>query len=124
MTQSSAQIQVGNRKPPKHTQFKKGESGNPSGKPGPAKTLRARVRLALSESLEKPTLELRVDTDSALEDVTRKLIRMANAGDVPSRRFLFALVEKLEPNEEPRGGEVTSDMVIARSRKLREHRRE
>ncbi len=33
---------VGRGKPPLHTQFKKGQSGNPSGKPGPAKLAKQR----------------------------------------------------------------------------------
>ncbi len=44
---------VGRGKPPLHTRFQKGQSGNPSGKPGPAKLARQRFQRALSASLER-----------------------------------------------------------------------
>ncbi len=43
---------VGKGRPPMHTRFKKGQSGNPSGKPGPAKLAKQRFQRALFVALE------------------------------------------------------------------------
>jgi len=42
---------VGYRRPPGNTQFKKGESGNPRGRPKGAKSLTDRLMKALSETV-------------------------------------------------------------------------
>jgi hypothetical protein len=50
---------VGRGKPPLHTRFQKGQSGNPSGKPGPAKLARQRFQRALYAALDGETAELK-----------------------------------------------------------------
>jgi len=42
-------FEVGYGKPPRHTQFKKGQSGNPRGRPSGSKNLKTLVREALKE---------------------------------------------------------------------------
>ena len=44
--------EVGYRKPPRHTRFNKGQSGNPKGRPGGAKNLST----LLSEALNEPVI--------------------------------------------------------------------
>src|SRR6516164_8153933 len=41
--------EVGYRKPPRHTRFNKGQSGNPKGRPGGAKNLSTLLNEALNE---------------------------------------------------------------------------
>jgi len=42
-------FEVGYGKPPRHTRFKKGQSGNPRGRPSGSKNLKTLVREALKE---------------------------------------------------------------------------
>jgi hypothetical protein len=53
MTTSSSDYAVGRGKPPLHSRFQKGQSGNPSGRPGPAKLAMQRFQRALWAALEE-----------------------------------------------------------------------
>ncbi|MGH6888724.1 MAG: DUF5681 domain-containing protein [Rhizomicrobium sp.] len=93
---------VGPGKPPLHTQFRKGQSGNPSGKPGPAKYLRKRLNVALREALEKPTQELAAARPTnALCAVARQLALDATFGRIASQRFLVELLDREVQATEP-----------------------
>ena len=50
-TAPDAPYAVGNKKPPRHTQFKPGFSGNPDGRPKGSVNLRTRVRQGLRKSI-------------------------------------------------------------------------
>ena len=49
MNADAAEYEIGYRKPPKHTQFKKGQSGNPKGRPKRSESFGQLVREALDE---------------------------------------------------------------------------
>ncbi|MGH6890089.1 MAG: DUF5681 domain-containing protein [Rhizomicrobium sp.] len=86
---------VGPGRPPLHTQFRKGQSGNPGGKPGPAKYMRKRFNVALREALEKPTRELAAARPTnALCAVARQLALDATFGRVASQRFVVDLLDR------------------------------
>ncbi|HEX4079106.1 MAG TPA: DUF5681 domain-containing protein [Rhizomicrobium sp.] len=86
---------VGPGRPPLHSRFQKGQSGNPGGRPGPAKQLKQRFHLALREALEKksPALEAARPADM-LAAMARQLALDAVAGRTPAQRLLLSLLER------------------------------
>lgn len=73
--------EVGYRKPPKESQFKKGQSGNPKGRPKGAKGVRASLRREL-ESKIKIREENREQHVSKYEAIAKRLIAAALTGDM------------------------------------------
>jgi hypothetical protein len=86
---------VGPGRPPLHSRFQKGQSGNPGGRPGPAKQLKQRFHRALREALEmKPqALEAARPTDM-LGALIRKMVLDALAGSDAARQRVLALLER------------------------------
>ena len=92
---------VGRGKPPVHTQFMKGQSGNPSGKPGPAKLAKARFRRLVHQALGKEKLRVRLsEPGTSLESIANRLVSDAACGHVTSMRLVLALLDsEIEENE-------------------------
>ena len=83
---------VGYKKPPRHTQFKPGKSGNPAGRPKGKKNLKTLLEQRLRKTVtivEKG----RKKTVTMGEVVVAKLIADAAAGDALARRDLIRLME-------------------------------
>ena len=86
---------VGYRNPPKHTQFKKGESGNPEGRPKGtlnmatvlARTLREKV--IINENGQRKVI-------TKLEAAVKQLVNKAASGDLRALRHLADLVVSAE----------------------------
>jgi hypothetical protein len=81
--------QVGYGKPPKHTQFQPGQTGNPNGRPRGAPTAdeilrREAARLTKIESGGK------VETVTRLEVVIRQLLKIAASGDLRAIGLVLA----------------------------------
>jgi hypothetical protein len=92
--------EVGYRKPPKHTQFKKGQSGNPSGK------RKGTLNLAtvLTEALNRPVVIVEKGektTVSKMEAAVNHLMDKAAAGDTYAFRVLSTLAQSLEDPAAP-----------------------
>jgi hypothetical protein len=94
---------VGKGKPPVHSRFKKGQSGNPSGKPGPKKAMRVQLKEALECALEAQPIDLQMAVpETAAAEIIKELVSAAMRADASSCRLLFQLIETMEP-EMPRG---------------------
>ena len=87
--------EVGYGKPPVHSQFKKGQSGNPSGKP---KTQKSLAHLLEEESAK----EVKVHEGGAEKTITKKelmvksLIAKACKGDLKSVKFIEDQLSNLD----------------------------
>jgi hypothetical protein len=94
---TSASYEVGYRKPPRHTQFQKGQSGNPGGRP----------RRSLAGRLEELALHEAYRTTVVMEDghampmpviqaVLRRQIESAAGGNVRAQRDILAMIRDIE----------------------------
>jgi hypothetical protein len=88
---------VGYGKPPIHTRFRKGTSGNPGGRPRGMTAGRANA-LALQEAYRRVTVREgdKVLTLPAIQAVLRSQVALAAKGNGPAQRALFAMVRAIE----------------------------
>jgi hypothetical protein len=85
---------VGYGKPPKHTQFKKGVSGNPSGRRKRPDTMAAVLQDALRETITVFQGGKR-KTITKMEAAVKRLIDKSIAGDMSAFRVLSVLTQVL-----------------------------
>ncbi len=90
---------VGYGKPPAHTRFKKGESGNPKGKPKGAKNLATLLDKTINERV-LVTENGRRRSISKLEAAVKQLVNKAAGGDHRSIQQLLGLVQLVEQRNE------------------------
>lgn len=88
---------VGYGSPPTHTRFKKGQSGNPSGRPRGKSQARAE-KLILKEAYRPVRIKEgeNIVTLPALQAILRGLVARAAKGDGPGQRTLIAIVQAVE----------------------------
>src|SRR5262249_39006275 len=94
---TSASYEVGYRKPPRHTQFQKGQSGNPGGRPrrSPARDLE---ELALYEAY-RTTIVMEAGHATpmpAVQAVLRSQLKSAAGGNVRAQRDILAMIRDIE----------------------------
>jgi hypothetical protein len=90
MMANDEKYEIGYGRPPAHTRFKKGESGNPSGKRKGARSLRKELEkffgtpIAVTDSGKRKQLLPEVI-------LMKKLFSLAAAGDVAAMRAFFTI---------------------------------
>lgn len=83
----SGSNEVGYGKPPKHTQFKKGQSGNPSGKKKKPKTLE-QLLAAEAAKTTVVTIDGKKQKLSKAEVIVLSLVRRAMQGEVKAAQIV------------------------------------
>jgi len=115
-----ADYEVGYGKPPRHTRFAKGQSGNPRGRPAGAKNLRT----LLSEALNETVL---VTENGGRRKVTKRqaiitqLVNRSATADFRALKILLDIVRDIEGQAEPTAPE-TSDFSEADEKVLEQIR--
>src|SRR5688572_3634551 len=89
---NSASYAVGYRRPPVHTRFKPGQSGNPSGRPKGAQNLKTLFDRILREEISLREGEVTKKITKA-EAILRGLVVGAMKGDSRSQMTVFKLAE-------------------------------
>ena len=82
---------VGYRRPPKHSQFKPGQSGNPRGRKPGAKTATQVLAGILGQKV-KVTENGKRRSISMLEVATKQLVNKAAGGDNQASKLLFSMI--------------------------------
>jgi hypothetical protein len=97
MSDQSDDHEVGYGKPPKATQFKKGRSGNPNGRPKGAKGVKANLRRDLETkiTIREGNREIKIPKAEA---VAKRLIANALKGDIKPVLELVKLDDELFGN--------------------------
>ena len=90
---NGATYAVGYKRPPEHSRFQRGQSGNPSGRPKDSRNFKTLLRQILNEqiSLQDGVNSRKV---SKREAITRRLIIGAMKGDSRDLHALFKLAEQ------------------------------
>jgi len=108
--------EVGYGKPPRHTRFKKGQSGNPRGRPNGSNNLST----LLSEALNEPVI---VAEDGGRRTISKRraiitqLVNRSAKGDLRALKILLDILQEIERRAEPASSETSfspsDDKVIA-----------
>jgi hypothetical protein len=108
--------EVGYGKPPRHTRFKKGQSGNPRGRPNGSNNLST----LLSEALNEPVI---VAEDGGRRTISKRraiitqLVNRSAKGDLRALKILLDILQEIERRTEPASSETSfspsDDKVIA-----------
>src|ERR1700720_3357740 len=92
MTESS--YPVGYGRPPQHTRFRKGQSGNPGGRPGPKRGLKLDFVGALSAALNGDVETLRqAKPERVVEAFARQVVLDALDGRVSAQRLVISFLD-------------------------------
>ena len=99
--------EVGYGKPPHHTRFQSGQSGNPRGRPSGSKNLKT----LLSEALNEPVIITengRRRKITKREAIVREVVNYSARPDLRAVRIVFELLRDIEGQSEPASPETSA----------------
>src|SRR5262252_2980473 len=105
--EKQSDYEVGYGKPPHHTRFKKGESGNPRGSSCGSKNLKT----LLSEALNEPVIVTengRRRKITKREAIVRQIVDCSATPDLRAVRIVFDLLRDIENQSEPASPESSA----------------
>lgn len=111
---SAGDYEVGYGKPPKHTRFRKGQSGNPRGRGKNTRNLKTELRSVLDETLSLSMAGREVKL-SARKAMLLALRNKALKGDTRAIGLMVAMLERLLPEtlmEEVQNTVARDDLAI------------
>ena len=123
MAPKKASTQVGYGQPPNETRFRKGQSGNPQGRPKGSLNMAAVLLRTLREPVVV-TASGRKKTITKLEAAMTQITNRAAGGDLPALKLLTALVQSAEdrlanaPQESSQTSEADQDVMRALLKRL------
>lgn len=104
--------EIGYRKPPRHSQFKPGRSGNPKGRPKAAKGLQSIVRDTLTQKVAVRTAT-GTKKISKIEAVLQKTLEQAMKGNPRALAELLKLYSNAVPEEKQPAQKERQDDLTA-----------
>src|SRR6267378_69803 len=99
--------EVGYGKPPRHTRFTKGQSGNPRGRPPGAKNLKT----LLSEALNEPIIVTENGGHRKItkrEAIVTQLVNRSATADLRAIKILLDILRDIEGQTEPASPETSA----------------
>lgn len=102
--------EVGYGRPPKHSRFRKGESGNPKGRPKGAKSFRTEFLEELGETIQVRE-DGRTRRISKQRAAIKQLMAKAIKGDARAVTALFTMLVRLAGAEEVQGGAAEAPLT-------------
>jgi hypothetical protein len=119
MTEDRA-YKIGYKRPPQHSQFKRGQSGNPKGRPKGTLNLETDLREELSEriAIREGERSLKVSKQRAL---LKSLVSKALKGDARAASLLLQLIVKTLPAEELVAAAQVDDSLSEAEMDILEH---
>ena len=114
--------QVGYRKPPQDTRFKKGRSGNPKGRPSGAKNLKTELEEELREMIMVREGDSRKPV-SKQRALLKSMMAKAVQGDTRAAALIANMVYRLLSDNEPQPSDADAlggdDLAILENHELR-----